>query len=83
MRPEQIFERYPGVGLLEIEVMVFWELELRVTYEPEDGEDHVGIWGLKGNTRAVKDKRDALRERLLRVWEPGTYAVVLDRSSRG
>jgi hypothetical protein len=67
--PEKIFAKYPGFGLLEIEIRILRARGLRVTYEPGDDTDHTAVWGLKGPKNAV---RRELCELTTQLWEPGT-----------
>jgi hypothetical protein len=77
--PTEIFEKFPGIGLLEIETNVLRGKGLRVTYEPADGADHVAVWGLKGPKNALR--RD-LCEMTIQLWEPGTSAPLPRRDSQ-
>jgi len=76
IHPDAIFAMFPGFGLLEIDIEVLLEFGLRVTYQPEEGRDHVAVWGLKGNKNPL---RRELCKRVLRLWEPGTQALVLPK----
>lgn len=48
----------PGSGLFEIDVSTLLDFRLRVTYEPEYGERHFGVWGLEDMA-----KKEAVRVR--------------------
>lgn len=52
--PEKMLDGLPGFGLCEIRLAVLINLGLRITYEPNEGEGHVSVWGLK-------DSPDSLR----------------------
>ena len=53
--PEEVASDPPGSGVCEIDVKDVVAIGLRVTYQPEYGRAHVGIWG-STNTREVQLK---------------------------
>lgn len=74
--PAVILSAFPRYGLFEIQADTFWEEGCRVTYEPgegDDSKDHVAVWGLKV---VPNSKRDRLRKRITRAWEPGSQQLV-------
>lgn len=78
--PEEIFAAFPRYGLLEIPAQVFWDEGYRVTYYPVEGPDHVAVWGLKN---VPNSKRDRLRKRVTRAWEPETQQLVFEPPALG
>jgi hypothetical protein len=65
--PEEILQRYPDAGLLEIKAGVLRAAGLRITFEPDEGPDHVSVWGLKGSTEG---QRKALSRQIIKSWKP-------------
>lgn len=74
--PAEILEKFPGYGLIEIEAEVLWGEGLRVTYKPDEGPNHVAVWGLKQAPNSLKER---LRKRVSRAWEPRTQHLVYER----
>jgi len=50
-------EKCPGCGLCEVSVTDLIELGARVTYEPEWGFGHTGVWGLDSTKPGGKLRR--------------------------
>ena len=76
IRPEQIFAKHADFGLLEIKVEVLRAKGLTVIYKPEEGVDHVAVFGLKGQKNPL---RRELLTMLSALWEPGTMQLLWRR----
>jgi hypothetical protein len=65
--PEKLLAGHPGYGLCEIDVRDLLEVGLRVTYQPEHGDDHVAVWGFSSSKPGARLRRKvAFRARVIR-----------------